>query len=108
MCKEYHLYLYTPEWFINRAPKNYVSDNCIRFTVNEVNEAIKNGENICTFQVVTCTTDLFRHGYRIFVHNSNKDTYEIKLGDNERTGREIKMSNCLYNLILSGEFDKNE
>ena len=93
--KEYHLYMFFPDY-----------RHIYETTVKDVENAIKAGEErIYTFQVVTCTTDLFRHGYRIFVHASLDDTYEIKLGMNDRTGREIKMGHCLYKLILAGEFE---
>lgn len=94
--KEYHLFLYFPIHFIP-----------LDFTCDDVNTSIKNGEPIYTFQVITCTTELFRHGYRVFVHAAPDDEYEIKLGMNERTGREIKMGHCLYKMILAGEFEKD-
>ena len=96
--KEYHLYLYEPEQLI------IYWDN----SLHDVELAINRGhESINTVQVVTCTTDLFRHGYRIFVHAAPDDVYEINLGQNERTGREIKMGHCLYKMILAGEFEKD-
>lgn len=97
MDKEYHLYLYPPDYVIGFW--------CL--SLREIEYAIENEfVRICTFQVISCTTDLFRRGYRVFVHAAPDDEYEIKLGKNERTNREIKMGHCLYKLILSGEFEK--
>ena len=94
MSKFYHLHLYP---FDRKG---------LLTTYDEVEQAVQNGvEFIDTSQIVTCTTDLFRKGYRIFVHPNPFDGYEIKLGKNDRTSREIKMGHCLYKLILAGEFD---
>ena len=99
MMKAYHLYLYVPEYAPYLPP--------MEMTVADVEQAINmNAGCIYTYQVVTCTTDLFNKGYRIFVHNTPDDQYEIKLGCNERTNREIKMGHCLYKMILAGEFEK--
>lgn len=93
--KEYHLYLYAPTF-------DFVTD----LTVEQVKNSIEKEVNIYTYQVITCTTDLFNHGYRIFVHESSDSEYEITFGKCDRTTREIKMGHCLYKMILSGEFDK--
>ena len=52
---------------------------------------------------------LFDEGYRIFIHESITDCYEIKLGcDNERTNREIKKGHNIFKMWMSGEFEKRE
>lgn len=95
--KEYHLYL---------CRVFALFDTRFCYTVDEVETAIKCGDSeIYTFQVVTCTTDLFSNGYRIFVHVTPEDSFEITLGNCERTNREIRMGHCLWKMILSGEFD---
>ena len=77
--KEYHLFLYMPD---------YVA--LWDITCDDVETAIEIEKPIIyTFQVITCTTNLFRHGYRVFIHAAPDDEYEITLGHNERTSREI-------------------
>lgn len=50
---------------------------------------------------------LFEEGYRIFIHETLDDVYEIKLGtDNERTNREIKKGHNIFKMWMSGEFMK--
>lgn len=96
MEKEFHLWLecWDKDW------------SHIRHYYEETLTLINNDCKIInTTQVILCTTDLFAKGYRIFVHGSNYETYEVKLGVNKRTGREIRMGHCLYRLILAGEFD---
>lgn len=101
--KNYHLYLYRPGF--SHEPYEMPS----ALTVGDVEYAVQIEKPIIsTFQVITCTTRLFLHGYRIFVHAAPDDVYEITLGKNERTNREIRMNTCLYNLILSGEFTRSE
>ena len=95
--KEYHLYLYEPDILMWQWEHFY----------DYILYRIRNGLDINTSNIITCTTDLFRHGYRVFVHAAPDDEYEIKLGVNERTGREIKMGHCLYKMIIAGEFEKD-
>ena len=90
--KEFHLFLYDPVSEI--IHHGYYSTLwCIE----------EEDERIGTTQVILCTTKLFELGYRIFVHDF-KGIYEIKLGKNDCTNREIKMSHNLPKLILNGEF----
>jgi hypothetical protein len=72
--------------------------------VNTIRAINNNVEQIHTTQMGVLTTKLFEFGYRIFIHPYDSDSYEIKLGHNETTNREITMSNNLFNLWKSGEF----
>lgn len=49
-------------------------------------------------------TRLFEDGYKIFVHESKEDWYEIKLGNNERTNRYIHSGHNLFKMWQAGEF----
>lgn len=66
-------------------------------------------ERIDTTQIVLCTTDLFRKGYRIFIHPTKGDMFEIKLGDNSPyTDKDIRMEHNLYKMLIAGTFDTAE
>ena len=66
-------------------------------------------ERIDTTQIVLCTTDLFRKGYRIFIHPAQGKMFEIKLGDNSPyTDKEIRMGHNLYKMLIAGTFDTSE
>lgn len=70
-------------------------------TVRAVNSKV---EQIHTTQMGLLQTALFDHGYRIFVHPYDDEAYEIKLGQNDCTDREIKMETNIFNLWKAGEF----
>lgn len=48
--------------------------------------------------------ELFENGYRIFIHDSDGQ-FEIRIGQCDRTSREIRRSHNLFKMWLSGEFD---
>lgn len=63
---------------------------------------------INTTQMGLLSTRLFDLGYRIFIHESCGESYEITLGDkNERTNREIKPGHNLFKMWQAGEFDNH-
>jgi len=71
----------------------------------ETLQAIENNESkIYTTQLSLLDTSLFIKGYKIFIREKDKDLFEIKLGVNDRTNREIKLEYNLEKLLLRGEF----
>lgn len=59
---------------------------------------------IYTTQMGFLSTTYLVWGWNVFVHNSPEDFYEIKLGKNERTLRDVRVSNSLFGLWRAGEF----
>lgn len=99
---EFHLYLF-------RTVRETCNFRWQR-TMNNIDEAVSKGEDIETYQVMSCTTDLFRKGYRVFVWYEapiGNDQYihkdvEIRLGTCEALGgRELRMGHNLPRLIAS-------
>ena len=87
------------------AEFNYPKNVIIWNTWTATAFAIKIKEaQIYTTQMGLLSTTLFNQGYRIFVHPDNGKSYEIKLGTNDCTNREIKMEHNLFNLWKAGEF----
>ena len=70
-------------------------------TIRAVNAKV---EQIHTTQMGLLQTALFERGYRVFVHPYDDEPYEIKLGANDCTDREIRMEHNLFSLWKSGEF----
>ena len=75
----------------------------------ELTKAILEGkEVILTTQMALMSTRLITdHNYRIVVVESNNRRIEIKLGENENTGRYIKEGHNIFKLWQGGEFDDN-
>ena len=91
---EFHLYLYSMEGY----KKDVINAN----TVSECHERVNAKKDVDTYQVIACTTSLFNDDYRIFIHPSPMENYEIRLGTCPLFGnRELRMGHNLPNLILS-------
>lgn len=75
---------------------------------NDTMEAIGISKvNINTTQMGLLSTDLFSLGYKIFVHESSEESYEIVLGDdNTRTNRTIRVAHNLFKMWRANEFVK--
>lgn len=80
------------------------------FTMKEVEEKVEAGEDINTYQVLSCTTVLLKKGYKIYIWYEEPyslDRYkhkavEITLGTCDALeGRELRMGHNLPRLITS-------
>lgn len=95
MDKEFHI------WF-----NEYYDKELTMHTYPNVEEMIEQNKPIIhTTQVMCVTTKLFELGYRIFVHCADYSTFEITLGDCDRTKREVRMAHTLYHMLISGSFE---
>lgn len=95
MEKAIHFYEYEPNISVSHSWRN---TKC-RLQAAE--------DTISTTQMGFLSAKLFDLGYRIFVHESDNEFYEITLGGkNERTNREIKRGHNLFKMWQSGEFEK--
>lgn len=74
---------------------------CWHETVNQIRSR---EQNIITTQMGCLSTDLLEIGYRIFIHPDAKRQYEIKLGENTCTLREIRPAHNLFKMWVVGEF----
>ena len=97
MDKEIHFYTY-----------NTLDNVCYSWI--DTKNKIKNGvKYIKTTQMGLLSTDLFELGYRIFVHDFNYEegfySYEITLGTNERTNKDIRMAHNLFRIWKAGGFN---
>ena len=73
----------------------------------ETLKAIEDGEcKIYTTQLSLLKTSLFKKGYKVYVREKEKDMFEIKLGENERTNRKIRWWHNLEKLLFTGEFKR--
>lgn len=89
----------------------YESTNCIPYQTalyfgwKETEDAIYELKPIIhTTQMGLMSTVLFEYGYKIFVHSKNGKHYEVKLGENTCTQREIRVGHNIFNLWRAREF----
>lgn len=72
----------------------------------ETEKAIKNMEPyIVTTQMALMNTRLIESGYKIFVHSSDGNMYEIKLGKNTCTDKEIRREHNIFKIWENGGFN---
>lgn len=85
MQKEYHLFL---DWNSMFSDDDLISGIYIESIADWID--FKDANIIYTILPCTLTTNLFSRGYRVYIHDLEGKTFEIKLGKNECTSRIIK------------------
>lgn len=59
---------------------------------------------INTTQMGLLSTGLFDSGYRVFVHPCDAKSYELRLGSNDCTDKEIRPAHNLFRMWQAGAF----
>lgn len=95
MEKEIHFYEYDKEELVFHS-------------WNTTKNQIRIGEStIHTTQMGLLDTELIDLGYRIFIHESETEFYEISLGgNNKRTDKAIRPAHNLFKMWQAGAFAK--
>lgn len=95
MEKEIHFYEYNP---------SILTFSSWNMTQNQIKI---DKSVIYTTQMGLLSTELIKLGYRIFIHESETEYYEIVLGgDNERTDKELRHKHNLFKMWQAGAFAK--
>ena len=83
-----------------------VFENKLVHSWDKTYECIRKRDNmIHTTQMAVMSTELLAMGYKIFIHEKNKEVYEIKLGsDNTCTDKEIRIGHNLFKMWENNAF----
>lgn len=96
-------------FYMDYHPEDKSIPTDVKHGYYETLDAIESGiGEIHTTQIVLLSTRLWMEGYRTFVREMDGEIFEIRLGDNERTNREIREGHNLCKMLVAGEFAKTE
>ena len=86
----------------------YDKEKSVFHSWNTTKNLIRIGKStIHTTQMGLLNTELIELGYRIFIHESETESYEIALGgSNERTDKAIRPAHNLFKMWQAGVFAK--
>lgn len=97
--KEIHILLTQQQ--IDQFENNFDNVQC---TIFNTEKWLDTFNKVYTTQTHFCSTTWLVKGYRIFAHMLDDEVVEIKLGKNECTDREIRVSHNLEKMLLANEF----
>ena len=96
MAKEFHV------WFCTCKEPNHA-------IMQSVLWLMKRNQNVHTCNLIFADMRIItKWGYRLYIHPTVGDPFEITLGKCANTSREIKPETNILNLLLSGEFDTDD
>lgn len=119
MIKDLHV------WFGRNMPRSCLLDGDIIesydelstvFRVNKRMDQLSDGYFFIPRDIVIRTHNVIfansrvieEYGFRLFIHPSIGDMFEITFGECANTSREIQPHHDILKLLLSGEFDTDE
>lgn len=82
---------------------------CAIHSWEDTEKAIDNNFSVIhTTQMGLLSTELFKSDYRIFIHDAEDDIHEIKLGEDERTGKWIRACHNIFKMWRCNHFAKDD
>lgn len=96
--REFHV------WFLGHYGETYADSYDAVIHKLIYNQPIIDTKNLyfCDIRIIT------KYGYRLYIHPTVGEAFEITLGKCANTKREIKPETNILHLLLSGEFDTDD
>lgn len=105
--REWHLFFdYIP---MSDDPTVMVTFHSIKKLEDQIHsDNVEKSHRIYTSQIIMTDLSLLDKGFRIFIHPAvtGEKPFEITIGDYDRTGRELRPTHNLPQLLMSGAFGK--
>lgn len=82
---------------------------CTTGSWKETEELIRQGARfIQTYQMGLLGMCLIESGYQVFIHERDGETYELRLGNCDRTEKEIRPAHNLFRMWQAGAFSRKQ